>query len=32
MNKLLRSPGIQRVRYAKPQFRRYGDAIGHEPS
>ena len=25
-------PDVQRVRYAKPQFRRYGYAFGHEPS
>jgi len=27
-----RTPDVQRVRYAKPQFRSYGYAFGHEPS
>ena len=27
-----RPPDVQRVRYAKPQFRRYGYAFGHEAS
>ncbi len=25
-------PDVQRVRYAKPQYRSYGYAFGHEPS
>ena len=27
-----KTPDVQRVRYAKPRFRRYGYAFGHEPS
>ncbi len=27
-----KTPDVQRVRYAKPQFRSYGYAFGHEPS
>ena len=27
-----KTPDVQHVRYAKPQFRRYGYAFGHEPS
>jgi len=27
-----KTPDVQRVRYAKPQFRNYGYAFGHEPS
>ena len=27
-----KTPDVQRVRYAKPQFRSYGYACGHEPS
>ncbi len=27
-----KTPEVQRVRYAKPRFRRYGYAFGHEPS
>ncbi len=27
-----KTPDVQRVRYAKPRFRSYGYAFGHEPS
>ncbi len=27
-----KTPDVQRVRYAKPQFRSYGYVFGHEPS
>ena len=27
-----KTPDVQRVCYAKPQFRNYGYAFGHEPS